>query len=129
MKKYCQEIKSLRKLQNSKTALLHMDEFFVENGSFYIISESMGMTLGRWRATVPHFNEETAKEVAKTLLAGVSYMHSQHVIHRDIKPHNVVFQHDGLIPTLKIIDFGLSRVLLSSNDWRRTFVGSIGYIA
>ena len=129
MGKYCQEIYSLKRLRESHSSLLHMEEFYVENGSFYIVSEPMGSSLGHWRANVSHFSEDMAREIARSLHAGLAYMHAHHVIHRDIKPSNILFGHDGDIPSLKIIDFGLSRSLKPDNEWRRTFVGSLGYIA
>ena len=46
-----------------------------------------------------------AKCILKMLLQGMAYMHSQHFIHRDLKPDNILLTQNGIV---KIIDFGLS---------------------
>lgn len=55
------------------------------------------------RENIPH---DEIKYVAKQLFAGLKYLHQNYIIHRDIKPDNLMLTKDGV---LKIIDFGLSR--------------------
>ena len=50
-------------------------------------------------------NEDWAREIAKDLCEGLSFMHSCSIAHRDIKPHNIMIDNKG---RAKIIDFGLS---------------------
>ena len=49
--------------------------------------------------------EDWAREIAKDLCEGLSFMHSCSIAHRDIKPHNIMIDNKG---RAKIIDFGLS---------------------
>ena len=50
-------------------------------------------------------NENWAREIAKALCNGLSFMHSKKIAHRDIKLHNIMVDNEGK-PI--IIDFGLS---------------------
>jgi len=59
----------------------------------------------------------------------MSYCHSHGIIHRDIKPENLLLADaDKSIGSLKIADFGLSRIL-SDDDFADTICGSPGYVA
>ena len=44
----------------------------------------------------------------RQILEGVSYMHSEKVFHRDLKPQNILINENGLV---KIADFGLGRII------------------
>lgn len=52
------------------------------------------------------YTQSEVKCLLKQLLNGLSYLHSKYIIHRDIKPNNLLLKSDG---TLKICDFGQSR--------------------
>ncbi|XP_020599781.1 mitogen-activated protein kinase kinase 6 isoform X2 [Phalaenopsis equestris] len=65
--------------------------------------------------------------LCKHVLKGLVYLHHErHVIHRDIKPSNLLVNHKGEV---KITDFGVSAVLVSSMGQRDTFVGTYNYMA
>ncbi len=59
------------------------------------------------------FTEKQAKFIVANIILGLEFIHSNGVIHRDIRPQNVVFSEDGY---LSIIDFGLARICSKNNS-------------
>ncbi|CAD8212165.1 unnamed protein product [Paramecium octaurelia] len=56
------------------------------------------------------FSEKDAAKLMKQVLQGLNYCHQHKIVHRDIKPENIVFESKDKKGTIKIIDFGTSRV-------------------
>ncbi len=69
----------------------------------YIEGESVRQMLRRGRV-----EPDTACRIASALLEALDYAHDHDVIHRDVKPENVLIGNDGAV---KVADFGLSRVI------------------
>lgn len=55
------------------------------------------------------FKEGDVLDIMKKLLYAVNYMHSQKVIHRDLKLENILFESSSENSEIKIIDFGLAK--------------------
>lgn len=70
-----------------------------------------------WKETL-HF----AMQIAKAL----EHAHSRGIIHRDIKPHNVMVLKNG---SVKVMDFGIARVMNKSNTLTKEALGSVHYIS
>jgi tetratricopeptide (TPR) repeat protein len=89
-----------------------------------LAGETLGAALRR-RGRLPI---EEALAVAAALAAGLRAVHDGGIVHRDIKPDNVMLLAPS--PGVKIMDFGLARDLGSSSGQRReSFMGTIHYIA
>ena len=58
------------------------------------------------------------------LIQALEDVHAQNIIHKDVKPENLVFDRDGY---LRLTDFGLSRPLVQANY--RSDAGTFGYMA
>jgi len=72
----------------------------------------------------PIFLEEHVKLYAAELVLALEYLHSQNIIHRDVKPENILLSRDG---HLCLADFGLAKVNVTDNS-SRTFCGTIEYM-
>ncbi|CAK4706732.1 hypothetical protein LEN26_013811 [Aphanomyces euteiches] len=64
--------------------------------------------------------------IARNVLEGLKHIHGNRMVHRDIKPHNLLMNHQGEI---KISDFGLARTLNDNAAQTKTFVGTLLYMA
>ncbi len=70
-----------------------------------------------WKETL-HFSIQIAK--------GLEHAHSRGIVHRDIKPHNVMVLKNG---SVKVMDFGIARVMSKSNTLPKEALGSVHYIS
>ena len=70
-----------------------------------------------WRETL-HF----AMQIAKAL----EHAHSRGIVHRDIKPHNIMILKDG---SIKVADFGIARIASAQSTLTREALGSVHYIS
>ena len=70
-----------------------------------------------WKETL-HFGMQIAK--------GLEHAHSRGIVHRDIKPHNVMVLKNG---SVKVMDFGIARVMNKSNTLTKEALGSVHYIS
>jgi serine/threonine-protein kinase len=72
----------------------------------YLVTEYLhGNTLAHLLKSAGPMPEKAALGIAGRICEGLSHMHGQGVIHRDLKPHNIMICHDGAI---RIMDFGIS---------------------
>lgn len=62
---------------------------------------------------ISKFKEKTARFYAACILLGLSELHKQNIIYRDLKPENVLIGTDGYA---KITDFGLSKENIHGNS-------------
>ncbi len=83
----------------------------------YIVTEYLrGYTLSHLLNSVRPLPEQDAVKLAGKVCEALAYMHSQGVIHRDMKPQNVMICYDG---TIRIVDFGIAK----AEGRRMTFTG------
>jgi serine/threonine protein phosphatase PrpC len=84
----------------------------------YLVMEYLeGQTLSELLKAVRPLPEPDAVKIASRICEALEYMHSNGVIHRDLKPQNIMLCNDG---SLRIMDFGIAR---SQASRRLTFVG------
>ena len=98
-----------------------------ENGIYYIVMELVeGITLKKYiekRGKLP-FKE--AVSIAIQFANGLDAAHKHHIVHRDIKPQNIIISKEGKV---KVTDFGIAKVASSSTINSSSTMGSVHYIS
>ncbi|XP_074844172.1 serine/threonine-protein kinase 17A [Carettochelys insculpta] len=74
------------------------------------------------------FTEKDVKQLMRQILEGVSFLHKNNVVHLDLKPQNILLTSESPLGDIKIVDFGLSRILKSSEELRE-IMGTPEYVA
>ena len=72
-----------------------------------------------------HFPEKIIIDWLVQICQALRYIHSKHIIHRDIKPQNIFLTQKG---SIKLGDFGVSKTLNNTLEKAKTFVGTAYYI-
>lgn len=72
------------------------------------------------------FSEAKLAHVAKQVLNGLNYLHSHKIIHRDIKPTNLLVNSKMEV---KIADFGVSKIMCRTLDACNSYVGTCAYMS
>ncbi|CAN6281666.1 unnamed protein product [Urochloa humidicola] len=72
------------------------------------------------------FPEPALAEVAAQALAGLAHLHARRVVHRDVKPANLLV---GAAGEVKIADFGIARVLSRGGDHCAAYEGTAAYMS
>lgn len=97
-----------------------------DDGMYYIVMELVeGITLKEYISRQGHLSVEQTLNFAAQIAAGIEVAHDNHIIHRDIKPQNIIVSRNG---TLKVTDFGIARAA-TSNTISPTAMGSVHYIS
>jgi calcium-dependent protein kinase len=87
------------------------------NSQIYMVLELCSG--GDLYARSPYSQREAARIVSK-IASALHYMHGHHIVHRDIKFENVMFENTEKDAEIKIIDFGLSKRFLKYEPDRMT---------
>ena len=97
-----------------------------EEGMHYIVMEFVdGITLRRYIDQKGKLKVKEAVGIALQIAAGLDAAHAHNIIHRDIKPQNILISRDG---TAKVSDFGIAKAA-SSNTITANAMGSVHYIS
>ena len=83
--------------------------FFWEDATLYMVTEYCeGETLDKKLATRCRLSLEETDGVVHSLLAGLGWLHERGILHRDVKPENIVVQFGPKGVTAKLIDLGIA---------------------
>ena len=99
-----------------------------EDGLHYIVMEYVqGVTLKEYIDTKHILPWREAVGYAVQIAKGLEQAHKNSIIHRDIKPHNIIMKDDGV---LKVTDFGIARANVQATmTCEDTAIGSVHYIS
>eukprot|EP00906_Rhabdomonas_costata_P037223 RCo052337 len=100
---------------------------FFDHGDILIALERMDGSLHDCLSAMQKIPETVLRGITKQVLKALVYLHkTRHVVHRDVKPSNLLFSRDG---SIKITDFGISAALVDSACQAHTFVGTVQYMS
>ncbi|MFP4395910.1 MAG: serine/threonine-protein kinase, partial [Anaerolineales bacterium] len=117
-----QEAKILARLKHPH--LVRVSDYFVEHGNAYLVMDFIkGHNLAeyiRHRGPLP---EEQVVTWGRQLLKALAYCHAQGIIHRDVKPQNVIIQSNG---DAILVDFGLVKLWDPDDPRTKTAMHGMG---
>ncbi len=95
-----------------------------ENDIHYIVMELVeGITLKKYIEKKARLSYKEAVSIAIQVSMGIEAAHNNHIIHRDIKPQNIIISKDGKV---KVTDFGIAKAA-TSNTITSNVMGSVHY--
>ena len=95
-----------------------------ENGIYYIVMELVeGITLKKYIERKARLSVKEAVSIAIQVSMGIEAAHNNHIIHRDIKPQNIIISKEGKV---KVTDFGIAKAA-TSNTITSNVMGSVHY--
>ena len=95
-----------------------------ENSSHYIVMELVeGITLKKYIEKKARLSVKEAVSIAIQVSMGIEAAHNNHIIHRDIKPQNIIISKEGKV---KVTDFGIAKAA-TSNTITSNVMGSVHY--
>lgn len=126
-------IRRFHREAQSATSLAHPNIVSIydvgeDDNLYYIVMEYVeGQTLKQYiqqQAPVP---VEKTLDIMKQLTSAISHAHQNHIVHRDIKPHNILMDDHG---NVKITDFGIAMALSATSITQTNSVlGSVHYLS
>lgn len=132
LKELRNEINILKDLEHDNIIKLY--DWYLEQDSLakkYIVlvmEYASGGDLGYLKA---HHNNEIpldiSKKILEQILNGLDYLHTNNVIHRDLKLENILISDNNPIK-IKIADFGLAKIYNNNTNLRHSILGTPGYI-
>ena len=95
-----------------------------ENDIYYIVMELVeGITLKKYIERKARLSYKEAVSIAIQVSMGIEAAHNNHIIHRDIKPQNIIISREGKV---KVTDFGIAKAA-TSNTITSNVMGSVHY--
>lgn len=131
--RFQREAAILEELGGTNDQIPALYAYFSSGGQFYLVQEWVeGDTLTAKVQKQGLFSEGAVQELFMNLLPVLDYVHSKHIVHRDIKPDNIIVRHRDSKPVL--IDFGAVRESMGTvvnsqgNPTSSIVIGTPGYM-
>ncbi len=103
--RFAREATILERLGETNQQIPRLYAYFCEAGKYYLVQEWIeGLTLSQKIEREGRLAEAEVKKILKEILPVLNYVHSKKIVHRDIKPDNIILRAQDGLPVL--IDFG-----------------------
>lgn len=126
-------VKKFRREAQSAASLSHPNivgiyDVGTENNNYYIVMEYIkGQTLKELIKSKGTLGVEYATNIAIQICYALDHAHKNHIVHRDIKSHNILIREDN---SVKVTDFGIARAVSSSTITNTgNVIGSVHYFS
>ncbi|MGK7929385.1 MAG: serine/threonine protein kinase [Spirulina sp.] len=129
--RFQREAAILEALGEGHSQIPQLYAYFSEGGEFFLVQEWIaGVTLTQEVRQKGTLSSDRVRSLLIELLAILDYVHAQKILHRDIKPDNIILRHDGK-PVL--IDFGavketMGSTVYSSGNATSVAIGTPGFM-
>ena len=97
-----------------------------DSANFIVMELVNGISLRQYMEKKGVLNWKETLHFAMQIAKGLEHAHSRGIVHRDIKPHNVMVLKNG---SVKVMDFGIARVMSKSSTLTKEALGSVHYIS
>lgn len=97
-----------------------------DEADFIVMELIDGISLKQYMAKKGILNWKETLHFAMQIAKALEHAHSRGLVHRDIKPHNVMVLKNG---SVKVTDFGIARIMSKSNTLTKEALGSVHYIS
>lgn len=111
----------------SSPYIVNVYDWGQDDGTYYIVMEFIrGSDLKTAIKERGAINQRKIAEIGSQVCQALSVAHKQDIIHRDVKPQNIMVQPDG---NVKVMDFGIARAKNSTMDKTASVLGTAHYIS
>lgn len=124
-----EEIDALKRLRDIPYIVRLMDVFHGNNMTHVVMEEMKGGDLLERLCEIEVFNETDARKLSRRLLEALYYCHKKNIVHRDVKPENILMSSKDNNTLIKLADFGCSRRFEPGTNSLHTLCGSPQYVA
>ena len=126
LKKFETEAQAVARLSHPN--IVNIYDVGMEYGINYIVMElAEGITLKEYIRKKGYLSPKETVEISTQIASAISHAHKNHIIHRDIKPQNILVSDTGII---KVTDFGIAKATSSNTvTSTATAMGSVHYIS
>ena len=119
------EINLMKKLRGHKNIITLFEKFEDKKYYFIVMENAIGGNLLKTIKKMTKIPENTSKKIFKQIIKALKFIHSKNIVHRDIKPHNILLD---LNSNIKICDFGVGKEIKKGNLVNET-CGTPAYVA
>ena len=123
IKKFVSEAQSAAGLMHPN--VVNVYDVGQDRGLYYMVMELVeGITLKEYIEKKERLSAKETISISIQMISGIQAAHNHNIIHRDIKPQNIIISKDGKV---KVTDFGIARATTSTATISTNVMGSVHY--